>query len=86
MRWTIRGIQSGVADAVRELAFESGCSLGEVVMLCIQHGLPEARRDLNAASANEQAHAALYQHAQPTTPDMIFDTLRRYMNRDGRPT
>lgn len=53
MRWTIRGIQTGMADAVRDLAFESGRTLGEVVMLCIRYGLPKARRHLEAGCTLE---------------------------------
>jgi hypothetical protein len=51
MRWTVRGIQTGMADAVRDLAFESGCTVGQVLMSCIQHGLPGARRHLAAEQA-----------------------------------
>ena len=53
MRWTIRGIQTGMADAVRDLAFDSGSTLGDVLMLCIHYGLPEARRHLEAECAKE---------------------------------
>jgi hypothetical protein len=42
-----------MADAVRDLAFESSCTLGEAVMLCIRYGLPEARRHLEMESATE---------------------------------
>ena len=31
-------------DAVRDLAYETSSTLGEIVMLCIQYGLPEVRR------------------------------------------
>jgi hypothetical protein len=51
MRWTVRGIQTGMADAVRDLAFESRCTVGTALALCIQHGLPGARRHLAAEQA-----------------------------------
>ena len=51
MRWTIRGIQTETADAVRDLAIEYGRTLREVVTLCIQHGLLETRRDFEIESA-----------------------------------
>jgi hypothetical protein len=76
MRWTIRGIQTGMADAVRELAYESDCTLGEVVMLCIQHGLSEARRHLDVREI-----ATRRQEVQPRTHDVISEALRRYVNR-----
>lgn len=53
MRWTIRGIPTDTADAVRDAAFETGSSLGEVLVLCVQHGLPEARRQLEAEYAKQ---------------------------------
>ena len=48
MRWTIRGIHTETADAVRDVADETGRTIGDVVMQCVQHGLPEARRCLEA--------------------------------------
>jgi hypothetical protein len=54
MRWTIRGISNDAADAVRNLAFETGSTLGDIVMLCIQHGLSEARRHLEAEAAEKR--------------------------------
>lgn len=86
MRWTIRGIEPGKADAVRDLAYETGSTLGEVLMLCIQHGLPKARRHLNAASADKRGIAPRYQNAPPKTLDAIFDRLRRYTKGDRGPT
>ena len=35
MRWIIRGIPTETADAVRNLGFETGSSLGEILTLCI---------------------------------------------------
>ena len=46
MRWTIRGIPGGTADAVRAVAGELNATLGEVVSLCIELGLPTVRRYL----------------------------------------
>jgi len=42
-----------MADAVRDLASETGSKLGAVLMLCIQYGLPEARRHLEAEYAED---------------------------------
>lgn len=53
MRWTLRGIDPKVADAVRDVAAETGCNLGEVVQLCIRYGLAEARRYLGHESTRE---------------------------------
>ena len=72
MRWTVRGIQTGMADAVRDLAFESGCTLGEVLMLCIQYGLPEARRHLEAESAKEMEFNSLLRETR-----RIADGIRK---------
>jgi hypothetical protein len=48
MRWTIRGIPTDTAAAVRDVAAEFACTLGVVLALCVEHGLPEARRCLKA--------------------------------------
>jgi hypothetical protein len=53
MRWTIRGIPTDTADAVRDVAFETGSTLGDVVMLCVQYGLSEAQRRLEADNSKE---------------------------------
>lgn len=52
-RWTVRGISIETADAVRNVAWETGGSLGEIVTLCIKFGLPEARRHLEEMMAGE---------------------------------
>ena len=48
MRWTIRGIEPYTADAVRDVAYETGSTLGQVLKLCVDIGLTEARRRLEA--------------------------------------
>lgn len=55
MRWTIRGVSNDTADAVREVASETGSTLGEVIRLCVHHGLPETSRQLAAECATESA-------------------------------
>ena len=53
MRWTVREIPVGTADAVRDLAYATGTTLGNVVRLCVEIGLPEARRRLAAEHASD---------------------------------
>lgn len=59
MRWTIRGIPSETADAVRDLAYETGSSLGEVLTLCVRHGLLKTRNHLEAEANQENEIDAL---------------------------
>jgi hypothetical protein len=59
MRWTIRGIPTDTADAVRDVAAEFACTLGVVLALCVKHGLPEARRCLQADYEGEVGLDAL---------------------------
>lgn len=53
MRWTLRGINPKMADAVRDVSAETGSTLGEVVELCVMYGLAEARRHLADDAARE---------------------------------
>lgn len=53
MRWTIRGISTDAADAVRDVASETGSTLGYVVVLCVRYGLSEAQRHLEAENYRE---------------------------------
>jgi len=50
IKWTVRGIPIETADAVREVACETATTLGQIVVLCVKFGLPEARRYLDEAS------------------------------------
>lgn len=70
MRWTIRGIPTDTADAVRDVAFETGSTLGDVVMLCVRYGLPEARRHLEAKYAEESELDALLREIRQTTSEI----------------
>ena len=53
MRWTLRGIDPKVADAVRDVSAETGSTQGEVIQLCIKYGLAEACRYLGYESTRE---------------------------------
>lgn len=46
MRWTIRGIDQEMAEAVRVVARETECTLGQVVTRCVDIALHEARLQL----------------------------------------
>lgn len=48
MRWTIRGIPDEMAAKVRNVAYETRSTLGEVVALCVDIAIDEARRRLNS--------------------------------------
>jgi hypothetical protein len=59
MRWTVRGIPTDKTAAVRDVAAEFACTLGVVLALCVEYGLPEARRCLQADCEEEVELAAL---------------------------
>jgi hypothetical protein len=45
-RWTIRNVTPEAIRAVQALQSETGASLGEIVSVCIEAGLDDARRRL----------------------------------------
>lgn len=60
MRLTLRGIPQETADSIRQLANEAGCTLGQVVTLCVDLGLHEARLQLIQASTPRPDAEDLY--------------------------
>jgi hypothetical protein len=53
-RWTIRGVDSSVVAEVRRLQAETGFTLGEIVSLAIEVGLPSAIDELTEHSMRTQ--------------------------------
>jgi hypothetical protein len=63
-RWTIRGVDRRVVDDVRVVQAETGASLGQVVTMALDLGLPTAARTLrNARSEPADVHRDLQQFA-----------------------
>ena len=53
MRWTVRGIDTYTANAVRDVADATGSTQGRVLALCVDIGLAEATRRLEAEVEDE---------------------------------
>ncbi len=60
MRLALRGIPNETANEIRTLAKEADCTLGQVVTLCVEIALNEARRQLLQASRSKLNADDLY--------------------------
>lgn len=70
MRWTVRGIDTYTANAVRDVADATGSTLGRVLALCVEIGLAEAKRQLEAEVEEGSNSNDLDQEARVALADL----------------